>query len=115
MPLLITTDATANDFYMLDSDPAGSDALEWAKAWAELKRQRGLPGEEFSEECSETGEVWQYMGTSIPRDGRLIVHQFRHRCAGPDDCQTPTHHAPDHKRRYVNIEATREFAAAMRA
>lgn len=115
MPLLITTDTTANDFYMLDSDPAGTDAPEWAKAWAELKQQRRLPGEDFSEECSETGEVWQYMGTSIPRKGGPIVHEFRHRCAGPDDCQTPTHHAPDHKRRYLNIEATREFTAAMRA
>jgi len=62
--------------WLSPSDP------EWDRAWHALADAVG----DYSDECPETGERWQYMGTvqtSLPAIGSnpliACVHQFRHR------------------------------------
>ena len=57
---------------------------------------RGKPCD-LDDECAETGERWQYMGTW---DGE---HQFRHR-----------HHPATGRREYVNFKDDYDFSAQAR-
>lgn len=82
--------------------PAEQDEL--ARAWSTLRLKRFLPVSDFAEECSETGEVWQYMGTVVPPVG-MIVHQFRHRCATPLFPDIRREHACGHSRVLCNVAA----------
>lgn len=56
----------------------------WDSAWAKIEK---VFGDKFCE-CPETGEVWQYMGSTIKppyvdSTGKVlfqtVIHQFRHR------------------------------------
>ena len=108
---------------------------EWERAWRELRRKRIAAGAvtdpedllpediagavpcSFCEECPETGEVWQYMGTVIPPDRSwLIVHQFRHRCARRDALigRFVREDHSGHDRCYVNIPASPAKTAELR-
>lgn len=66
---------------------------EWERMWS-------LMGGDRAEQCPETGEVWQYMGTERVAKRLLefpgeLVHHFRHR-----------NHPEDGKRRMRSIPAS---------
>ncbi|NQU22782.1 MAG: hypothetical protein HQ567_16005 [Candidatus Nealsonbacteria bacterium] len=58
------------------------DHPEWSKLWQSLEAITG----DCAETCPETGECWQYMGSTVVnvpvlRDETtpVVAHQFRHR------------------------------------
>lgn len=98
---------------------------ELERAWAELYKKRGLT-EEYenrTERCNVTGEEWEYMGTCIPADDRLIVHTFRHRCALGGSPRAVaavkpidrSHSLHADRSIYVNIVASAKYTKAVRS
>ena len=91
---------------------------ELERAWQELRMIRQL-GENYTERCLATGEDWEYMGTCIPADDRLIVHTFRHRCAtssrnGAKDFQRGHSFHAD-RSIYMNLAASLSYTREVRS
>ena len=53
------------------------DSPEWTRAWRSLERDP-VNAREYRRSV-ESGESWQYMGTTWDRGHRGWLHQFRHR------------------------------------
>jgi len=56
---------------------------EWGSMWLQLWLEFGEPRDshnqpDYEMQCTDTGEVWQYMGTYQHTSGKLW-HEFRHR------------------------------------
>jgi hypothetical protein len=82
-----------------------SDSREWEEAWTGLRLQLRILYSLTSDcvdECPETGEVWQYMGTAWRNGEENGVpgwyHAFRHR-----------NHPRLRRRVNLNLRATRNW------
>jgi len=91
-------EVTAPDLIMIDVNGPEADVTELSKAWAII----GVLYEDCECENPDSGEIWQYMGTSRD-EGMAFYHTFRHR------------DLPGHGRIYQRVDATVTWQPARKA